>query len=277
MNNISVHPDQWPVGTSTSLFPGGLTPDTLLQARDAGIKSLELVVRANDPEGEARYDALAPQIADYGMDVWSAHLPFGKDRDISSTDPAIRRLWIDENTRIMERAVTWGAKKAILHPSYEPIPSDERPQRLQHSLQSLQVLGQRAADMGIQIAVECLPRTCLGNTATETLQLIEAHPGLGICCDVNHLLQETPQAFIDAVAPHIVTLHISDYDGNDEKHWLPGRGVIDWPAVLAALVRANYSGPFMFEVSGRPAADGTVVDPQTLVDCFEALKTAYNA
>ncbi len=45
----------------------------------------------------------------------------------------------------------------------------------------------------------------------------------------------------------IFTLHLSDYDGVDEKHWVPGEGVIDWTAFMRALHEIGYTGPFNFE------------------------------
>ena len=36
----------------------------------------------------------------------------------------------------------------------------------------------------------------------------------------------------------------------DEKHWLMGRGTIDWPTVVSALADIGYDGVFLFEVGG---------------------------
>ena len=49
-------------------------------------------------------------------------------------------------------------------------------------------------------------------------------------CDTNHLLQETTEEFIRTVGGEISTLHVAEYDGIDERHWLPGHeeGVITW-------------------------------------------------
>jgi len=44
-----------------------------------------------------------------------------------------------------------------------------------------------------------------------------------------------------------LTLHVSDYDGIEEKHWLPGLGVIDWLEFLNALREAGYQGAFIYE------------------------------
>ena len=41
-----------------------------------------------------------------------------------------------------------------------------------------------------------------------------------------------------------MTLHVSDFDGVDERHWMPGKGIVDWNDVIAALVEVGYEGPF---------------------------------
>ena len=49
------------------------------------------------------------------------------------------------------------------------------------------------------------------------------------------------------LGPRLFALHCSDYDGVDEKHWPPLRGVIDWTAFLSALRTAGFSGPINYE------------------------------
>ena len=34
----------------------------------------------------------------------------------------------------------------------------------------------------------------------------------------------------------------------DEKHWLPGEGKVDWPAIIKALSDACYQGPWLYEI-----------------------------
>ena len=69
-----------------------------------------------------------------------------------------------------------------------------------------------------------------------------------VCCDTNHLLSENLPDFIRRIGNKIVTLHVSDYDGIDEKHWLPGEGILDWQEVLTALSEIGYNGPWLYEM-----------------------------
>jgi sugar phosphate isomerase/epimerase len=106
--------------------------------------------------------------------------------------------------------------------------------------------------LGITIAVENLPRTCLGNCSEDILQLLQADPRLKACYDTNHLLTENAIDFIRAVGEKIITVHVSDYDFHNEKHWLPYEGDINWVELVTALEEVGYTGPFMYEVASEP-------------------------
>ena len=66
---------------------------------------------------------------------------------------------------------------------------------------------------------------------------------------MNHLMDgfSTLPNAVRTLGGRLTTLHLSDYDGVDEKHWLPGRGVIGWPSFIAALRDIGYTGPFNYE------------------------------
>lgn len=104
---------------------------------------------------------------------------------------------------------------------------------------------------GAVVAVEDLPRGCLGNSSADFDWLVANVPDFKICYDTNHLLGEESHAFAARFAPYIVSIHVSDYDGVDERHWMPGRGIVEWPKVIDVLIRSGYDGPFMYEVTPR--------------------------
>ena len=112
------------------------------------------------------------------------------------------------------------------------------------------------------LAVEDLPRTCLGNCAAEMLELLSAHPALRSCLDTNHLLGEDTAAYVRRVGNRIVTTHVSDFDFINERHWLPGEGKQDFTAILEALCETGYEGPWLYELGlGSPRS---IVRPRDL-------------
>lgn len=186
----------------------------------------------------------------HGIDLWSFHLPFMpfETIDISSLAPEIRKYSIDYDSELMKKAAEIGIKRYVIHPSGEPIADEEREDRMKAACDSLAILAQIADDCGGTIAVENLPRTCLGKNSNEILRLLSSDDRLRACFDTNHLLSEPISDFIRSIGTRIITTHISDYDFIDEKHWLPGEGGIDWPTLYRDLLSINYNGVWMYEL-----------------------------
>lgn len=155
-----------------------------------------------------------------------------------------------------------GAKSYTYHASIEPVPPEERPALLQSTRPVVKRLSEAAAGLGASLNVELLPRSCIGNCVGELKVLIDdiAKEKAGVCFDVNHLcgMPERVPEFISQLGDRIRTLHLSDYDGIDEAHWLPGLGVLDWPAVMKTIRDLPGVPLLIFETtpvrphSGRP-------------------------
>jgi sugar phosphate isomerase/epimerase len=97
-----------------------------------------------------------------------------------------------------------------------------------------------------------MPRAFLGNTSEEMLILLEGLKSVGVTLDTNHIFQEKAEEFTRKVGSRIVNTHIADDDGIDQRHWLPGKGVRNFVAIVVALQDVGYQGPFNFECAGTP-------------------------
>lgn len=265
-----LQPQDWKIGTS--YLPGSSID--LQEIKNAGLNSIEIVISRDEPDLTLqglrnRFNPYIEKAHELGLEVWSIHLPFGIAWDISTIDNIKRQEIIDYHETWLAWVNEWGIKHVVIHPSYEPIPNEEREARIEACKYSLDRLAEMGRSLDIHICVEDLPRTCLGNTSQEMRALISRDEDLNVCCDVNHLLSETPVAFIKALGSRIRTVHISDYDGVDERHWMPGIGVIKWTKLIDELVKNGYEGPFMFEVKMDER------NPDQLVTCWKALLDAY--
>ena len=230
-----------PLGISVGLSNWEL----LGQYAAAGIQAVEISLPGK-PIDELRQFACEAYalLRKSGMTLWSVHLPFGRQLDISAPDEAERRRVIGELKLSVDLARGLGAKTLVIHGSSEPNSEESRPARMAACASSLRELQEYAG--GMSLAVENLPRTCIGRAGWEVAQLSESCAG--ICFDVNHLLIEDHAAFLDATEQKIITTHLSDYDGVDERHWLPGMGIVPWKLVYDRLLAAGYQGPFLFEL-----------------------------
>ena len=71
-------------------------------------------------------------------------------------------------------------------------------------------------------------------------------PRIGLCFDIGHGARAgtDPAIAVEAYAPRILDMHIKDIkaSGTGERAIEMGRGIIDFPALLKALKKINYSG-----------------------------------
>ena len=168
----------------------------------------------------------------------SIHLPFcgSPGWDASTPDESVRKETSARFIKLIRDHADLIAPMATLHASPGGIALSEHPQRIGQVCKTIEELLPTARELGFVINVEFLPRTCLGNCVEELIQIVSKFDPdqIGICMDVNHIMnryRDLP-SIIDTLAPHIRSFHLSDYDGVDEMHWIPGPGIIDWPAVM---------------------------------------------
>lgn len=241
------HAKEWLTATSTPK----LDADTLKLYKSCGIDGIEISLPWN------QYDQLdLPQTVrnakEADITICSMHLPFSREISIATLNAEHRAAAIAMQRRLIAYGAENGIHRFILHPSSEPIADEDRPQAMQLAKEALAELAEWADEHGSVICVEDLPRTCLGRTADEMLELLSADERLRVCFDVNHLLTSngsTHAECIQKLGSRIVTLHLSDYDFIDERHFLPGNGLINWNEVITLLEEADYCGPFLYEVS----------------------------
>jgi sugar phosphate isomerase/epimerase len=62
-------------------------------------------------------------------------------------------------------------------------------------------------------------------------------PHLGFCYDSSHdfLYARHPTDILRRWGGRLATTHRSDNDGTGDRHWIPGRGTIDWAGIRDAL------------------------------------------
>ncbi|MGN1121917.1 MAG: sugar phosphate isomerase/epimerase family protein [Eubacteriales bacterium] len=240
----------WQLGLSTNAKR--ITEQTFAEYAENGVQNMEISSsQIEDITHHADFGAFRRYAAAYGVTVWSLHLPFApfERMDISSLNAQLRKSSVEICKDVLRKAPELGARIAVIHPSAEPIRPEDRAARIEQSRTSLAELAEYAAPLGITVAVEDLPRTCLGNCSAEIRALIAADDRLRVCFDTNHLLTEKNVDFARALGDKIVTLHVSDYDFRDEKHWMPGEGKSDWRELVDVLHEVHYAGVFMYEVN----------------------------
>ena len=244
------------LGTSLSSLCNTLLERDLLKAlRESKVQTFELNAHMfdYDYDGAIRQE-FKTMLADTGKKVISFHVPFGRIDDLSDPDEATRKGAISRFRAHYPVIREFGCKFIVLHPSMEIRTNvkAERDERINCLKKSLREVEGELKELGVQLALEFLPRLCIGNKLADMDQILEGMDLniFGVCFDVNHIMNQYPliPEITRKLGKRLFTTHISDYNGIDECHWLPGMGVIDWQGFVEALRDIDYRGPFNYEI-----------------------------
>ncbi len=232
------------LGLST---PGFVNEQLFKDCEAAGIKHLEISVDKwqSDKLDFAQLKAWSEK---FNVNLWSFHLPFWPFNEIDISRKDMAEDSVAYLSEFIKKGSEIGIHKYIIHASGEPIAEEDRKSRMECAKKSLFELAELSKEYGSVVLVEDLPRTCLGRNSSDMLELLSAHPNLKACFDTNHLLDEDIVKFIHALGDKIESTHISDYDFNNERHWLPGEGDINWQQLISALKDVNYNGIWLYEI-----------------------------
>ena len=237
--------------------------DMIPEYAAAGFDVMEISL-PNEPADQLReFGEKAMALAkEAGIALWSVHIPFGEELDLSNPDEEKRLKALELLRPSVELAKEWGAQVIVTHGSCELYDENDRGARIIACARSLKALQQEAGS--IRVALENLPRFCLARISGEVVPL--SKNCAGICFDVNHLLIQSHESFLGQAASGIITTHLSDYDMVNERHWMPGAGVVPWKLIYDTLTAAGYTGPWLFELGRNP--DGTNFDPVAVLDSW---------
>jgi sugar phosphate isomerase/epimerase len=206
------------------------------------------------------------KIKNSNLNIFSAHSDF-IDVDISSPDAYSREKSIMlTNTRIRMLSEI-GTKIIVVHPGDWYENQVEKEERVNNSINSLVQIASFAAGLNIKVAVENLPPGFVADDINtmkrileETRKAANLNGSLGICLDTGHAnLTNNLTDYLKHFSRDIITMHIHDNFGNnnndprnagDDKHLLPGTGMINWNKFFDNL-DDSYNGGFIFELISK--------------------------
>lgn len=186
-------------------------------------------------------------VLDEGLTLNSVHMPFQRFIYISSYDEGVRAWAVDEFRQLIAICDKYNAKNYVFHSKTgrkEEGLWDLRKPALVRSFREL--TGATRNNICIENMVGSFP--CTLADMLEVLEQVEK----GKCCvDTNHFLHDKTSEAILALGDRVTTIHVSDYDGVYEKHWLPKQGVNNWMKIIGALEKIGYKGVFTYEVESQ--------------------------
>jgi D-psicose/D-tagatose/L-ribulose 3-epimerase len=212
------------------------------RARELGLDAVEIPLMDIDDVSPPAIRARAEQ---QGMRLIASTV-CGAGTDPSSADAAVRDAARDYLIACVDATAAMGATVlgGVLY-SHHGGRIDGRPERaqLERSAAVLRAVARHAARRGVTLGLEPCNRyeTFLINTAAQALELAEliGEPNVGVHLDSYHMnIEEDDFAEpIRRVGDRLVHFHLSE-----SHRGVPGRGTVEWEAVMGALAEIGYEG-----------------------------------
>lgn len=281
--------DVAPLEVGFALSLSRISLDTLRQAKAVGVDHIEVSglsmfvnsdrsFKTTDQEIIQKLKAIKKASDSAGINIWSIHMPFGSQIDLSLIDEAHRQEVVAMHQRLLKHLAILEPEVVLFHPSYY-LGLDERELRKAQLIKSAITLDKNVQDIGATMVIENMlgpellvdqkTERPLLRTVEESVALFSKLPkSIGLAVDTNHILHA--EDLILALGDRLTTLHIADGTGQAENHWFPCeyKGKNDWDKVLAALEQVNYKGPFMYESKAK--------ELQHYSQCYQELYAQYS-
>lgn len=192
-----------------------------------------------------------------GIPFFECHGPYSSIYDLNEMEA--RQQMIAAHKKVMAFVADLGCKTYTVHIGHTRAGKTVEELR-EYTLDSLEQLLPTAEKLNLIIAVE--NATAPTNTPDEVLYYLHHFqtPSIGCCLDTGHanILTAGPDKVIEKfspniqnewmgkeitlyddvvakLAPHIVTTHLHDNNGFEDRHMLPGTGTINWSKLLPQL------------------------------------------
>lgn len=132
----------------------------------------------------------------------------------------------------------------------------------QYAVETVRELGDYAASLDVQIALELEPfPLSLLNNVERMVQFLNDvnHPAVAANIDISHLvLSGVQSAELKQLAGRAIHVHISDCDGKVHGDLPPGRGVVPFREYLEQIKQLNIPGAMSIELEYSPEPEKIV-------------------
>jgi sugar phosphate isomerase/epimerase len=135
-------------------------------------------------------------------------------------------------------------------------------------VETIQSCARIAQDAGLRLCLEPRVGELVSNTDA-LLRLIEHvdSPIFGAVLDCAHLhaQKEILPLSVEKLGSRIFYVHAADNDSRDNEHLAPGRGTVDWQALIDGLKRHGFNGYVGIDVGGVPDLDAQYREGHTFI------------
>jgi sugar phosphate isomerase/epimerase len=166
----------------------------------------------------------------------SIHAPF-MDLSPGAVDSRVRAATIERFSQILDVSEVLRPEAVVFHSGYEKWKYALKVDLwLEKSLETWRPLNERAAGIGVKVAIENIFEDEPSNL--KFLMESMASENFGVCFDTGHFnlfSKVSIDEWMDALNPHILELHLHDNDKQADQHRAMGEGTFDFGKFFGLL------------------------------------------
>ena len=181
-----------------------------------------------------------------GLNIECAHAPYRDCNLIWGGSDEDRRQLRGQTTDHLTLCRELHAPIMVMHPCKGPTP----PSTNSDGLDLISDMAKDAEALNVVIAFE-------NTRKPEVIDYILSHidsPYVGFCYDSSHdfLHSSRPGQLLNSWGHRLVYTHLSETDGKVDRHWIPGKGIVDWQLVSEVFPK-EFAGTISLEVQPMDA------------------------
>jgi len=179
-------------------------------------------------------------------------------------NPSVQKFHLHRCRAFLDLAYEYEAKNLLLVLGEYIWESQVIPpaEQWQTGVRNVRELGNYAAELGLQIALELEPfKLSLLNNVDSMARFLDDvnHPAVKANIDISHLhLSHTRPEELARLRGKAIHVHISDCDGRVHGDLPPGRGVVNFSPYLQAIKALGIDGALSIELEYSPEPDKIV-------------------
>jgi D-psicose/D-tagatose/L-ribulose 3-epimerase len=216
--------------------------DLIDHAASFGLDAFEIPLMELDAVDPA---AIRERAAAAGLELVTS-VVCSEDADPSSDDESVRERGAEFLVRCVDATADMGATvfSGVIYSSIgRRLDRRPEPAYMERAADVVRAVARHAAERGVTVGIEPVNRyeSFLVNTAAQARELMAlvGEPNVGVHLDAYHMNIEeddfrTP---VELVLDDLVHFHLSE-----SHRGIPGRGTVDWEAIMGALVDGGYQG-----------------------------------
>ena len=171
----------------------------------------------------------------------SFHAPF-MDLSPGAIDPEVRKVTMKRFSRTLNFAEILKPTVIVFHSGYERWKYAHKTGIwLEQSLKTWLPVNDRAADIGVKVAIENVFEDEPDNLASLAREMDS--PNFGLCFDTGHFnlfAKPSLAEWLRVIKPYILAAHIHDNNKHADEHIVPGDGTFDFRTFFRELRETEY-------------------------------------